>query len=286
MLTYLQAIILGLLQGVTELFPISSLGHSVLLPSLLGWNIDQNSNIFVIFLVTTHFATALVLLGFFIKDWVAIIKGMGRSLRDRVISKENIYGTLGWLIVVATVPAGILGLLFETPLKALFASPIPVSIFLILNGIMLYIVEKLKRPKISSSETGTDARIAHSITWSKAVRVGFAQCLALLPGFSRTGATLAGSLSEGLDHEASARFSFLLATPIIFAAALLKVPELASGANAGMAGPVLIGALTSAVGAYFSVRFLTNYFKTKTLMPFAYYCMVAGVISFAILLIK
>jgi len=273
-MSYLHAIILGALQGMTELFPISSLGHSVLLPHILHWNIDESSNYFLIFLVATHLATSLMLFVFYRKDWVKIISGMFRSLKEREISDKNPYGKLGWLLVVGTIPAGILGLLFEDKLQALFASPIPVSLFLMLNGILLLSVEFLKKRKINSSEKSAE-EIA-KITWAQSVKIGLWQCLALLPGFSRTGSTLGGSLIEGLEYSNAAYFSFLLATPIIFAAAVLKLPELAGNYPTKDILTILIGSLFAAIAAYVSVQYLSNYFKTKTLRPFGYYCLIAG----------
>jgi undecaprenyl-diphosphatase len=220
-MSLLQASLLGLLQGITELFPISSLGHTVILPKIFGWDIDQSDPSFLIFLVATHFATALVLFAFFWRDWFNIIFGMLRSLRDRKIRAEDTYAKIGWLLVVATIPAGILGLLFQDYLKALFATPRYSAMFLIGNGILLFAAEMLRRRR-SVAEIHDDAQIA-ALSWSKTVGVGFMQSLALLPGFSRTGATLSGGLLSGLSHQDAARFAFLLATPIIFAAAVLKV---------------------------------------------------------------
>ncbi len=289
MISYLQALILGALQGITELFPVSSLGHSVILPKILGWNIDQHDNLFLIFLVATHLATALVLFGFFFTDWLLIIKGVGRSLKIRKIDPADTYAKLGWLIIVGSIPAGILGLLFEEKLKALFASPRLVAVFLILNGFVLYGAELLRRKIAVSQSTGTesdtDIRIA-KISWAQSVKVGFAQCLALIPGFSRTGSTIGGSLLVGLNHEEAVRFSFLLATPIIFAASILKLPELMSATNAFAIGPIFAGSLASAIAAYFSVRFLTKYFKTKTLVPFAIYCLAAGILTSLLLSLR
>ena len=281
----IHAIILGALQGLTELFPVSSLGHSVLLPHLLGWNINEASNSFLLFLVGTHLATSLVLFAFFWHDWVKIVAGMARSLKEREIAAGNAYGKLGWLLVVGTIPAGILGLLFEEKLTAFFASAVTVSIALALNGLLLLAVERFQRKERASRASGDhggDAlvsveRIAN-LTWWQSVRIGLWQCLALIPGFSRTGATLGGSLAEGLDHADAARFSFLLATPIIFAASVLKLPELAGpAAGQGMLATVLIGAAAAAIAAYVAVRFLSDYFKTKTLTPFGIYCLVAGI---------
>jgi undecaprenyl-diphosphatase len=273
-ISYLQGAILGLLQGVTELFPISSLGHSVILPSLLGWNIHQNKPYFLTFLVATHLATALVLLGFFWRDWVRIVKGIGRSLRNREIGADS-DARLGWLLVVGTIPAGILGLLLQDPLRKLFASPEYASIFLALNGVMLFGAEWLRR-RAPETTDDDDARIARKVGWWQGCTVGAAQSIALIPGFSRSGAAMGGGLLVGLSHRDAARFAFLLATPIILAAAVLKLPDLAGPQGDGVRGPAFVGAVCLGVTAYFSVKFLMRYFETRTLTPFATYCLCAG----------
>jgi undecaprenyl-diphosphatase len=283
MISYLQATILGLSQGITELFPISSLGHSVLLPYFFGWHLDQTNNLFLVFLVFTHLATALVLAGFFYKDWLQIISGIFRSIKERHIAENDIYARLGWRIIVATIPVGILGILFEEKFKNLFGSPKIVSLFLILNGFILYVAEFLIK-KISNRQndlavaSSSDGAIAR-ISWRQSIFIGIAESLALFPGISRTGSTIAGGLLSKLNHENAARFSFLLATPVILAAAILKLPDLLTADLASQSGPILIGALASGVGAFFSVKFLTKYFKQKTLRPFAHYCVVAGTLS-------
>ena len=272
-ISYFQAAVLGLIQGVSELFPVSSLGHAVILPHLFGWNIHQNAEYFLTFLVAIHFATALVLLGFFWEDWVRIVKGLGRSLRDREIRDSD--ARLGWLLIVGTIPAGILGLTLQDSLRKLFASPEYASIFLALNGVMLFGAEALRRraPVVADDD---DERIAGTVGWWQAFTVGAAQAIALIPGFSRSGASMSGGLLVGLSHKDAARYAFLLATPIILAAAVLKLPDLAGSQGDGVRGPALVGALCAAAAAYFSVRFLMRYFETRTLIPFAVYCLCAG----------
>jgi undecaprenyl-diphosphatase len=272
-ISYFQAAVLGLIQGVSELFPVSSLGHAVILPHLFGWNIHQNAEYFLTFLVAIHFATALVLLGFFWEDWVRIVKGLGRSLRDREIRDSD--ARLGWLLIVGTIPAGILGLTLQDSLRKLFASPEYASIFLALNGVMLFGAEALRRraPVVAEDD---DEQIAETVGWWQAFTVGAAQSIALIPGFSRSGASMGGGLLVGLSHKDAARYAFLLATPIILAAAVLKLPDLAGSQGNGVRGPALVGALCAAVAAYFSVRFLMRYFETRTLIPFAVYCLCAG----------
>ncbi len=272
MFSYAQAALLGLFQGIAELFPISSLGHTVIIPSVLGWHLNQASPEFVGFVVLTHLATALVLLAFFWRDWMYIVQGIVRSLRQREISNKDTYAKLGWLIVVSTVPVGILGLLFNERLTQLFADPQLVAGILVLNGIVLYAAEQLRAK--APEGRGDDAVLAH-LSWKQAVGIGCAQCFALIPGFSRTGLTMAGGLVSGLSHENAARYAFLLATPVIFAAAVLKVPDVFAGGGIDI-GQSFLGALCAAIAAYLSIRFLTTYFETKTLTPFALYRILAG----------
>jgi undecaprenyl-diphosphatase len=276
-ISYLQAALLGLLQGAAELFPVSSLGHSVIAPRLLGWDIHQNDDAFLTFLVATHLATALVLLGFFWRDWVRIVRGFGRSVRGRGIAPADSDARLAWLLILGTVPAGFLGLALEHPLRKVFASPTTAAVFLFLNGLMLFAAERLRRgAPVRHDERMSDERIAHELTFRKAAGIGTAQAIALLPGFSRSGATMSGGLLAGLSNEDAARFAFLLATPIIGAAAVLKLPDLLGPQGDGLRGPALVGALCAAASAYLSVRFLVRFFETNRLTPFAIYCTVAG----------
>jgi undecaprenyl-diphosphatase len=276
-ISYFQAIVLGLLQGAAELFPVSSLGHSVIAPRLLGWDIHQSDDYFLTFLVATHLATALVLLGFFWNDWVRIARGLGRSLRDREIAEGDGDARLGWLLVIGTIPAGLAGLALEHSLRSVFASPTAAAAFLLCNGLMLFGAEHLRRgAPVRVSSRYSDERIGHDLSVRKASGIGVAQAIALLPGFSRSGAAMSGGLLAGLSNEDSARFAFLLATPIIGAAALLKLPDLLGPQGDGVRGPALVGALCAALTAYLSVRFLVRFFETNRLTPFAIYCTVAG----------
>ena len=283
-ITYFQAIVLGLLQGFAELFPISSLGHSVIAPRLFGWDIHQNDKFFITFLVATHLATALVLLGFFWADWKRIVLGIGRSLRDREITDPD--AKLGWLLVVGTIPAGVIGLLLEHPLRSLFASASSAAAFLIVNGLLLFGAEQLRRraPDAPQDDLDDDHRIAEQLTWRKAIGVGTAQALALVPGISRSGVTMGGGLLAGLSNRDAARYGFLLATPIIGAAAALKLPELLGPDGDGVRGPAAVAAACAALSAYLSVRFLMRYFETNRLTPFAAYCVGAGAIFTAVFL--
>jgi undecaprenyl-diphosphatase len=280
----LQAVVLGGLQGFSELFPVSSLGHSVIAPRLLGWDIHQGDAFFITFLIATHLATAVVLLGFFWADWKRIVRGLGRSVRDREIA--DLDGRLGWLLVVGTLPAGVLGLLLEHPLRRVFASATSAAIFLTINGLLLFGAERLRQRAPTARERGSDGdrRIARRLTWSQAFGVGIVQALALLPGISRSGVTMGGGLLAGLSNRDAARFGFLLATPIIGAAALLKLPDLFGPAGDGVRGPAAIAALCAGTTAYLSVRFLMRYFESNRLTPFAVYCVTAGVITSTIFL--
>lgn len=288
MITIFQAIVLGLIQGITELFPVSSLGHSVILPSLFGWHLNQNDPYFLTFLVATHFATALVLFLFFWKEWVKILKGMGRSLKAREISKTDTYAKFGWLLVIATVPAGILGLLFQDSISKLFASAQIAAMFLIVNGLILFMAEKLRRKANSQTKESvnqSDTNIA-KLGWWHSFGIGVFQSTALLPGISRSGTSMAGGLLAGLNNEDAARFSFLLATPIIGAAALLKLPGLFSPSYAHLRVAMISGAIAAGIAAFLSVRFLVKYFQTKTLTPFAIYCFFGGIVYSIYFLIK
>jgi undecaprenyl-diphosphatase len=283
MLSYFQAAILGVLQGISELFPISSLGHSIILPALLGWTVDQNANYFLTFLVATHFATATVLFFIYRSDWVRIISGILKSFRLGKIPPDP-DAKLGWLLVVGTVPAGIVGILFQKQVQELFTSPSYVASFLVLNGVLLYAAELLRtKAKSGGSVLDADERIAAELSWRQSTGVGVMQVLALLPGFSRTGSTIAGGLMVGLAHEDALRFSFLLATPIIAAAAALKLPVLFASRDAPAIEAALLGATCAAIASYLSVKFLTRYFKTRTLTPFAVYCSLSGLISLLLL---
>jgi undecaprenyl-diphosphatase len=307
MLTYLQAIVIGLLQGVTELFPVSSLGHSVLLPALIGgdWqhlvtesaSSTSGTSPYLAFIVALHVATAVALLIFFRHDWARIIRGFLRTLRPS-LSARRIVTTdsderLAWLLIIATIPVGLTGVLFEHTFRILFAKPVAAAIFLMINGLILLAGEHLRRaaptaddqtttPPTSAAPAGARTTVAvrarslATLHYREAGVIGFFQTFALLAGISRSGIAMVGGLARGLSHRDAARFSFLLATPVILAAGLLKLPSLAGSAGAHIHGQVLVGALVAGVAAYLSVRYLTRYFETRTLTPFAVYSLVVG----------
>lgn len=280
LISYFQAVILGLTQGIAEPFPISSLGHGVVLPRLAGWHIHQNDKFFLVFLIATHLGTALVLLAFFIKDWIGIVQGLWRSLVMREIRAEDTQARLGWLLVAGTIPVGIIGLVLETPIRKLFASAAVAAAFLIVNGIALLVFERLRRrpPRPGDYLGDSDGRIA-KLSWRQAIAVGTSQAFALVPGISRSGFSMGGGLLVGLSNEDAARFSFLLATPVILAAAALKLPELLGHEGNGVRGPALVGGVCAAATTYVAVKFLLRYFQTNRLTPFGIYCIALGLIS-------
>jgi undecaprenyl-diphosphatase len=293
-LSYLEAVVVGAFQGVTELFPVSSLGHAVLVPALVGGRWAQDLNVsapespYLAFIVGLHVATAAALLVFFWRDWVAIVGGFVTSVRYRRLSTTA--ERLAWLIVLATIPVGIAGLALEHLFRTTLGRPVPAAAFLAVNGVVLFAGERLRRrtpAAVGATSDGglpeTDERIAE-LPMAQGVLVGSAQILALLPGISRSGITMVAGLWRGLNHEEAARFSFLLATPVILAAGVLKIPDLFGPLGEGIHGQVLSGSIASFVAAYLAVRYLTRYFETRTLTPFAIYCAVAGLGSLAWLL--
>ena len=277
--TDVQAIVLALLQGVSELFPISSLGHTILLPAVLHWNnIDRSDPTFLAFVVVLHLGTAVFLLVFYWKQWVAIARALIASGVIRGKLSDDRDERIGWLLVVGTIPVGILGVLFQDPVRTLFASPAPVALFLAANGLVMFAGEALRRRQLAQPARA-DRPIEH-LSFAQSVLVGFAQSLALLPGISRSGASMVAGLLCDLDHEDAAKYSFLLATPVILAAALLEIPKLtAPGAHVVLLQAVL-GGVVAAIAAYASVAFLTRYFKSNDLRPFGWYCLLAGVACF------
>jgi undecaprenyl-diphosphatase len=335
-LTYLEAGVVGLIQGVTELFPVSSLGHNVLIPALIGgsWATDLNvarpESPYLAFIVGMHVATAIALLIYFWRDWVRIISGFFTSLahwqrwHPRVATRDEI---LAWMIILATIPVGLVGLFAEHTFRVLFGKPILAGVFLIVNGVILYCGEKfrsrasvradqaiaaqlaeapaatppeqvpvpdgqrpahhaaspagghqvVRREEISQA-LASDERLV-SVGWKEALIIGSSQILALLAGISRDGVTMVTGMARGLSRADAARFAFLLATPVILAAGVLKVPDLTGPLGHGIHGQILFGSVLSGLGAYLSVRFLVRYFQTRTLYPFAIYCFVFGLLS-------
>ncbi|MBV9174253.1 MAG: undecaprenyl-diphosphate phosphatase [Chloroflexi bacterium] len=314
-MTWTQSLVLALLQGITELFPISSLGHTVVAAALLGWGNLVVSPSFVPFLVLFHVGTAAALFIYFWRDWVAIIRGfIVTAVAGRLDADRN--GRLAWLLIVGTVPAGLIGLFLENPLKSLFATPLVAAAFLALNGVVLLVGERARRralaseprepreprgvppdprtthgvglltlaPEQTSSEADSAYRPFETLTWREAVLIGLAQALALIPGISRSGVTMVAALRVGMNHEEAATYTFLLATPIIAAAGVLEIPQLFGMGSATLL-PALVGGVVAAVAAYLSTTFLMRYFEKGRLDPFGYYCIIVGLLSFAFLAI-
>ena len=315
-MSYFQAIVIAVVQGVTELFPISSLGHSVLVPAWFGgsWQtlVTQSSqgssdtSFYLAYIVALHVATALALLWFFRDDWVRIVRGFFRTvrgvLRTRSLPEDDADARLAWLIIIATIPVGITGLALEHAFRTIFAKPLAASIFLLLNGLILLAGERFRRrasiaadvaevERFERAQAGgarsaedlvlaaaSDARLAQ-VTVGDSVRIGLLQVAALLPGISRSGITMVGGLWRGLSHEDAARFAFLLATPVILAAGVLKLPALAGSAGDHIHGQVAVGFIICGITAYLSIRFLVRYFETRTLTPFAVYSLIVGLAS-------
>jgi undecaprenyl-diphosphatase len=312
-MTYPEAIVVGFIQGITELFPVSSLGHNVLIPALIGgsWAADLNvaasASPYLAFIVGMHVATAIGLLIYFWRDWVRIIAAFFSSIRERDIATVD--QKLAWMLIVATIPVGLVGVVFEHEFRILFAKPVRAAIFLIINGVILFAGERFRtkrsreadaalaaeRAAVQGPGTGrashasgqraerlaeiesgkqADARLATK-SLGEALVIGSSQILALLAGISRDGVTMVAGMLGGLSREDAARFAFLLATPVILAAGVLKVPDLIQHGH-GIYGQILVGSVLSGLGAYVSVRFLMKYFQTRTLTPFAVYCVVFG----------
>jgi undecaprenyl-diphosphatase len=299
---------MGAIQGITELFPISSLGHSVIIPALIGgtWakdlNVSAPESPYLAFIVGLHVATALALFVFFWRDWMRIIGGFFTSIRYRRLQTGP--ERLAWLIILATIPVGIAGLLLEHVFRTVLGQPEPAAIFLAINGLILFFGEWLRRRQVrregivvaaaesaeanadfDASDTVADARVSR-MKFGRGVAIGSSQILALAAGISRSGVAMVSGMASGLSHREAARFSFLLATPVILAAGLLKLPDLFGPLGHGITGQVLAGSAASFIAALLSVGFLDRYFRTRTLTPFAIYCLIAGIGSFLILTLR
>jgi undecaprenyl-diphosphatase len=297
-LSWLEAGVVGAFQGVAELFPVSSLGHSVLIPAWIGGSWQRDLDVsspespYLAFVVGLHVATAIALICYFWRDWLRIITGLGTSIARREINNPD--QRLAWLLVLATIPVGCVGLVGEHFFRTHLAKPVPTAAFLVVNGLILLLVERLRRgdPSLDTayvderaSGPESDARLARQPV-GKAVLIGSLQIAALAPGISRSGIATAGGMLRGLSREDATRFSFLLATPVILAAGVLKLGDLAGPLGDGIRGQVVFGSLLSGVGAYVSVRFLTRYLSQRSLRPFGGYCILAGVASLVLFSVR
>jgi undecaprenyl-diphosphatase len=349
-LTYLEAAVVGLIQGVSELFPVSSLGHNVLIPALLGgqWaadlDVSKPESPYLAFIVGLHVATAMALLVYFWRDWVRIAGGFVSSVRERRV--ETADQRLAWMIVLATIPVGLVGLVAEHPFRLIFGKPVVAGAFLAVNGVILIAGERFRRqasldadariaagrrlepvaaggrmapatagvgpglaayapavaaPAVAApagaalaaapgaapgaasatappAEIMADRRLS-AMGYGRAIVIGSAQILALLAGISRDGVTMVAGMRRGLAREDAVRFAFLLSTPVILAAGVLKIPDLFGPLGSGIRGQILLGSVLSGLGAYAAVRFLVRYLRTRSLVPFGIYCLVAGLVS-------
>ena len=274
-MTLTQALLLALLQGISELFPISSLGHTILVPAVLQWkNVDRSAPSFLAFVVVLHLGTAIALILFYRAKWWAIARSMTRSVIRGSLSDDRDERT-GWLLVLGTIPVGILGVVLEHPVRTLFGSPVAASAFLAINGLTMFVGERLRRRAHLA-----DTRPIERLSYGQSLLIGLAQSLALLPGISRSGISMvAGPLCAASTTKTLQEFSFLLATPVILAAALFEIPRLLAPAAHLALVEALLGAIVAGVAAYFSVAFLTRYFKSNDLRPFGWYCVVFGIIA-------
>ena len=297
-LSWLEAGVIGGLQGVAELFPVSSLGHSVLIPAVIGgsWqrdlDVSRPESPYLAFIVGLHVATAIALIIYFWRDWVRIVGGLLSSVSHREVRTAD--QRLAWLLIIATVPVGIVGLFGEHFVRTHLGKPVPTAIFLVVNGLVLFLVEHLlrKSPHLDSdyvdervSGVESDGRLA-GIPVRQALLIGSLQIAALAPGISRSGAAMVGGLWKGLSREDAARFSFLLATPVILAAGALKLKDLFGPLGNGIRGQILFGSILSGIGAYLAVRFLTRYLANRSLRPFGVYCVLAGAASLVVFAVR
>lgn len=280
--TYGQAVITGFIQGITELFPISSLGHAILIPAWIGGSfrefISEENQAYLLITIAMHLASSVALFIVFRKRWLGLIGGTVIALKSRNFETTP-FRVLGY-IVIATIPVGILGVVFGDYFQSIFGKPAYSAIFLTINGLLLITAERLARRDIAHEYHDSDAEIDHRVNAKSAVVIGFGQSLALFAGISRFGVTMSAGLLRKLNHSVASDFAFLLSLPVIVGAAIVKLPELFTSDARQLLGQILVGSLVSFVATYFSVSFLVRWFKTKTLYPFAIYCLVFGIASF------
>jgi undecaprenyl-diphosphatase len=288
LLTIYQIIALAILQGVTELFPVSSLGHAVIVPGVLIWPLDPKGPGMVPFLVILHLGTAAALLVFYWREWVKLLLallGMGDAAERPALRRLIV------MLIVGTIPAAIAGALFNHALKEGFAVPGIAAIFLIVNGLVLFFGDRWHRLKAAgAAHDGTVGKQLEALTVVDALIIGVTQIAALIPGISRSGVTIVAGLRRKLSPDAAAHFSFLLATPIIAGAGILEVPKLMKGIHSGHVDGQyltysLIGGVVAGIFAYISVTLLTRYFRVtelKVMRPFAIYCVLLGAAAMAV----
>lgn len=280
--TYGQAVIIGFIQGITELFPISSLGHAILIPAWLGGSfkdfISDENQTYLLISIAMHFASSVALFLVFRKRWQNLIFGSLSALKSRNFQNTQ-FKVLSY-IIIATIPVGILGLAFDDYFQSIFGKPEFSAIFLTINGLILIGAERLSRRDVAHELLDSDAEIDHRVNVKSAVVIGFGQSLALFAGISRFGVTMSAGLLSKLNHSVASDFAFLLSLPVILGASIVKLPELFTTDANQLMGQIIAGSIVSFICTYISVTFLVRWFKTRTLYPFAIYCLIVGILSF------
>ena len=280
--TYGQAVIIGFIQGITELFPISSLGHAILIPAWIGGSfgdfISEENEAYLLITIAMHLASSVALFLVFRKRWTRLISGTFHAVVSKNFQSTS-FRVLSY-IVMATIPVGILGLAFGDYFQSIFGKPQYSALFLTLNGLLLITAERLSRRDLTAELQDSDAEIDRRVSAKTAVAIGFGQSLALFAGISRFGVTMSAGLLRKLNHSVASDFAFLLSLPVIVGASIIKLPELFTTSANELLGQILLGSVISFIATYISVTFLVRWFKTKTLYPFAIYCLVFGILSF------
>ena len=280
--TYGQAVLIGFIQGITELFPISSLGHAILIPAWIGGSfgefISEENEAYLLITIAMHLASSVALFLVFRKRWIRLISGTVQAVVSKNFQSTS-FRVLSY-IVIATIPVGILGLAFGDYFQSIFGKPQYSALFLTLNGLLLITAERLSRRDITAELQDSDAEINRRVSTKTAVAIGFGQSLALFAGISRFGVTMSAGLLRKLNHSVASDFAFLLSLPVIVGASIIKLPELFTTSANELLGQILLGSVISFIATYISVTFLVRWFKTKTLYPFAIYCLIFGMFSF------
>ncbi|MEY4677968.1 MAG: hypothetical protein RI992_683 [Actinomycetota bacterium] len=279
--TYFQAVIIGFIQGITELFPISSLGHAILIPAWLGGTfkdfISEENQTYLLISIAMHLASSVALFLVFRKRWSNLILGSIRALKVRNFQNTQ-FKVLSY-IVIATIPVGVLGLAFDDYFQNIFGKPEFSAVFLTINGLILIGAERLSRRDVAHELPDSDAEIDHRVNVKRSVVIGFGQSLALFAGISRFGVTMSAGLLSKLNHSVASDFAFLLSLPVILGASIVKLPQLFTTDANQLMGQIAVGSIVSFICTYISVTFLVRWFKTRTLYPFAIYCLIFGILS-------
>jgi len=279
--TYFQAVIIGFIQGITELFPISSLGHAILIPAWLGGTfkdfISEENRTYLLISIAMHLASSVALFLVFRKRWSNLILGSIRALKVRNFQNTQ-FKVLSY-IVIATIPVGVLGLAFDDYFQSIFGKPEFSAVFLTINGLILIGAERLSKRDVAHELPDSDAEIDHRVNVKRSVVIGFGQSLALFAGISRFGVTMSAGLLSKLNHSVASDFAFLLSLPVILGASIVKLPQLFTTDANQLMGQIAVGSIVSFICTYISVTFLVRWFKTRTLYPFAIYCLIFGILS-------